>query len=75
MFNANCITKIFTFAVKRKADTEQLMVKVKYVAESYQQAKDALSEILSGYSIVWMGQINSEIHRSLEAALNSGGEE
>ncbi|WP_350305556.1 hypothetical protein [Photorhabdus viridis] len=58
MFNTNCITKIFTFAVKRQADTEQLIVKVKYVAESYQQAKDALSEMFSGYSIVWMGQIN-----------------
>ncbi|WP_387467092.1 hypothetical protein [Photorhabdus sp. RM323S] len=64
MFNTNTNTKTFIFAVKKLAGTEQLIVKVKYVAESYQQAKDALSEMLSGYFIVWMGQVNSEVHNA-----------
>ncbi|MCC8386169.1 hypothetical protein GPY51_22515 [Photorhabdus laumondii subsp. laumondii] len=58
MFNTDNTTKTFIFAVKKHAGTEQLIVKVKYVAESYQQAKNALSEMFSGYFIVWMGQIN-----------------
>ncbi|OCA55165.1 hypothetical protein [Photorhabdus namnaonensis] len=62
MFNTNTNIKTFIFAVKKHADTEQFIVKVKYVAESYQQAKDALSEMLSGYFIIWMGQINNEVH-------------
>ncbi|MBS9431145.1 hypothetical protein [Photorhabdus hainanensis] len=62
MFKTDNTTKTFIFAVTKHADTEQLIVKVKYVAESYQQAKYALSEMLSGYFIVWMGQVNKVKH-------------
>ncbi len=59
MFNTNSTTKTFIFAVTKHAGTEQLIVKVKCVAESYQKAKDALTEMLSEYSIIWMGQLTT----------------
>ncbi|TDB48056.1 hypothetical protein [Photorhabdus luminescens] len=60
MFNTDSTTKTFIFAVTKYVGTEQLIVKVKYVAESYQKAKDALSEMLSEYSVTWMGQLTTE---------------
>ncbi|MCT8350217.1 hypothetical protein LGZ99_24265, partial [Photorhabdus temperata] len=60
MFNADHTTKIFIFAVTKHADFERkLLVKVRCVARNYQQAKNELSELLVGYSIVWMGQVNN----------------
>ncbi|TDB41606.1 hypothetical protein C5467_24445 [Photorhabdus khanii subsp. guanajuatensis] len=64
MFDTNCITKTFIFAVTKQPNFEQkVLVKVRCVARNYSQAKNELSELLAGYSIVWMGQINNnEVH-------------
>ncbi|PQQ23687.1 hypothetical protein C6H66_18175 [Photorhabdus hindustanensis] len=60
MFKTDNTTKTFIFAVTKHSDFKcKLLVKVRCVARSYQQAKNELSELLVGYSIIWMGQINN----------------